>query len=325
MQRLSTIGPRRRFPAVLVAVTALVAGSACAARQPSMAGRFVKPGEPTASSDAEAGQGPAADLGDFVRRLRAVQANARTNVTLGTTIESSDPVLASALLKVSMAPTAENHRLVAEAYRNAGISDFAYRHLRRALQVNSCDSAALEGLSRLWRDWNMPDLALADAHRAVYCAPASSSARNTLGTVLLSVGHVEKARRAFEWALRLDAKAAFAHNNICYAALQEGDGAAAQQACERALELEPGLTAAQTNLALAYALQGRVDEAEGRLQARADTATGFYNVGMLRMSLQQYQGAAEAFELAVAARPSLGEAARRAVQARTKAAEPKEQ
>jgi Flp pilus assembly protein TadD len=299
--------------------------SACAARQPSMAGRFVKPGDPTLNLDAESGPAPSADLGDFVKRLRAVQANARTNVTLGTTIESQNPVLASALLKVSMAPTAENHRLVAEAYRAAGISDFAYRHFRRALQVSSCDSAALEGLARLWRDWNMPDLALADAHRAVYCAPSSASARNTLGTVLLSVGHLDKARKAFEWALRLDSSAAFAHNNMCYAALQEGDGTAAQQACERALAIDPALTAAQTNLALAYALQGRVAEAEGRLQARADTAAGLYNVGMLRMALQQYDGAAEAFELAAAARPSLADAARRAAQARSKAAEPKEQ
>jgi Flp pilus assembly protein TadD len=322
------ISPSSRDGRVLIALAAVAAltfASGCATRTGSFGGRFVTPGEPTVSFDAAPGKPQeAGSLGDFVRRLRTVQANARTNVTLGATIESHDPALASALLRVSVAPTAANHRLAAEAYRNAGITDYAYKHLRRALQVQPCDSAALEGLAQLWRGWHAPELALADAHRAVYCAPASASAHNTLGTVLLSLGQVTSARRAFEFALRLDPTAAFAQNNLCYAALQEGDGASAEAACERALTLDPTLVAAQTNLALAYAIQGRVAQAEGRLQARADAAIGLYNVGVLRLSLRQFGEAAEAFDLAAAARPSLADAARRAAQARSRAAGQKE-
>ena len=59
--------------------------------------------------------------------------------------------------------------------------------------------------------------------------------------------------------------------------------------------------------------------------ADADAATGLYNVGVLRMSMNEYSAAATAFDLAAETRPSLGDAARRALQARTKAAAVKEQ
>ena len=85
------------------------------------------------------------------------------------------------------------------------------------------------------------------------------------------------------------------------------------------------MAAAQGNLALAYAVQGNVSVAEGRLMDHGDPATGLYNVGVLRMAMNQYSAAATAFDLAAEKRPSLGDAARRAVQARVKAAAVKEQ
>jgi len=291
--------------------------------------RFVKPGEPSTSFDAPAEAPKIAPkpegLSHYARRLRTIQANARPTISLGNTLESHDPVLASALLKLRMIPTAANHREVARAYTKAGITDFAYRHYRQALQIEPCDSSAFEGLARLWRQWGAPELGLGDAHRAVHCRPGSASAYNTLGTLLVTLGQLEHAKAAFEFAGRLDRSAAFALNNLCYVAVQQGDGPAAQQACDRALDLEPTMVAARANLALAYALQGKVSIAEGRLLADADAATGLYNVGVLRMSMNQYSAAAAAFDLAADTRPSLADAARRAVQARVKAATVKEQ
>lgn len=316
---ISALRHWQRLIVLAMAVVSLTIASGCAARKDTLVGRFVKPGEPTVSFDLPAAAPRPDSPGEYARRLRTLQANARTNVTLGTTLESSDPALGTLLLNLSMAPTAQNHRRVAAAYRHAGVSDYAYRHLKRALQLEPCDSRAFEGLAHLWREWSAPDLALGDAHRAVHCAPGSASAYNTLGTVLIALGQRQGARRAFEFALRLDSRAAFALNNLCYLALQEGDGEAAQQACERTLALEPTMIAAQTNLALAYAIQGNVTKAEGRLLDRADAAGGLYNVGILRMSMSRYGEAAKAFDLASAARPSLFKAAERAVQARAKA------
>jgi len=319
----------RRVRTAVLGVTLLTLASGCGARGRSSSNRFIKPGEPSTSFDAP-GEAPKSapkpdGPSDYVRRMRALQANARTTISLGNVIESRDPALASALLKLKMLPTAANHREVARAYTAAGITDFAHRHYQQALRLEPCDSSAFEGLARLWRQWGAPELALSDAHRAVHCRPGSASAYNTLGTVLVALGQLEQAKAAFEFAGRLDGRAAFALNNLCYVALQQGDGPAAQQACERALGVEPTMVAAQTNLALAYALQGNVSIAEGRLLDDADTATGLYHVGMLRMSMNQYSAAATAFDLAGDTRPSLADAARRAAQARVKAAAVKEQ
>jgi Flp pilus assembly protein TadD len=309
-------------------IVALSSGCAArGARQRSFAQEFVKPGEPTIDYGTPAA--PAAeplDLHDYMRRVMALQANAKPSAGSAIpTLEGRNPALAAALLRLSMHETAENHRLVAAAYRTAGVSDYAYRHLQRALRLEPCDAAAFEARAQLWRDWGMQDLAVGDAHRAIHCAPASASARNTLGTILQVLGLHDAARAAFEEALRLNARAAFALNNLCYVSLQEGDGAGAQRSCERALELEPRMTTARANLALAYALQGEVGEAEARLVDGADPATGQYNVGILRLSLAQYEGAAEAFTLAAAIKPSLAVAAQRASQARALAAAHREQ
>jgi Flp pilus assembly protein TadD len=315
----------RRFVAGAVAVVFLVVLPGCAARTRTFSSRFVKPGQPTATFDLPQAAPKAESLGDYARRLRTLQANARTNLTLGTTLESRDPGLARAILRVAMEPSANSYRLLAEAYRQAGVTDYAYKNLKRALQADPCDSRSLEALARLWRDWGTPQLALGDAHRAVYCQPHSASAYNTLGTVFAALDQRDNARSAFEFALRLDGRAAFALNNLCYLALQNGDGVGAQDACSRALALDPTMAAAHTNLALAYAIQGDVSKAEARLLDGSDVATGHYNVGVLRMSLNQYGAAAAAFDLAASTRPGLGEAARRAVQARAKTAAAKEQ
>ena len=313
-----------RSLAVLVVALAL---SGCAARQGSqLAGRFIKPGEPQASYDEPGAVAapPRESLASYGHRLRSLQSIPKTKSSLLPTIESSDPQLAAALLALTFQETSANHRAAATAYRNAGVLDYAYRHYLRALKLEPCDGTSHEGLARLWREWGRPELALGDVYRAIHCQPTSASAQNTLGTVLLALGQRQNARTAFDFALRLDAGAAFALNNLCYLSVTEGNGAGAQQECERALALDPALTTARTNLALAFALQGDIATAEQRLLGGPSVATGQFNVGILRMSLGKYDDAADAFELALKAKPNLSEAARRAVQARAIAASHKE-
>jgi Flp pilus assembly protein TadD len=302
----------------VVSVTAL---SGCAAKSShTLSSRFVKPGEPTVKLEGPT-SAPFESLADYSGRIRTLQAHATTKKSMLPTIESNDPALAKALLVLAMSESAENHRRVAEAYRAARVDDYAFRHLQRAVVLEPCNSEAHEGLARLWRDWGMAGAALGDAHRAVYCRPQSPSAYNTLGTVLAALDQKENARSAFEFAVRLDNRAGYALNNLCYLSLQAGDPAAAQRTCERALAVDPTLVAASTNLALAYAMQGDVPRAEARLTDRRDAARGQYNVGILRMSLGRYQDAADAFQLAAKNKPSLADAARRAVQARRAAAD----
>lgn len=294
---------------------ALAAG--CSARQGSLANRFVRPGEPAWSIPEVSGQAPAQDLQEFSRKLRELQAKAgpRTRSMLPT-IESRDPRLAGALLRLAVDPGPESHRLVAAAYRAAGVNDHAFRHFQRALKLDACDSEAYEGIAQIWRDWGMPGLALGDAHRAIYCRPHSASAYNTLGTVLHALGQPKPAREAFELALQLQPDAVFALNNLCYLAVSEFDGVRAEKACRRALAVAPNMVAASNNLALAYAVQGDLDKATLRLLDSPDVAQAYYNVGILMMASAEYDAAARAFDRAATERPSLWQATRRAAQAR---------
>lgn len=298
----------------------VAAGSGCASRSGTFAHRFIKPGEPTASYGEVTPLAPAADLGEYARKLRELQVKATPKTSLLPTVESMNPALAEALLRLALEQTSENHRSAAAAYRHAGVNDFAFRHYQRALRLEPCDSAAYEGLARIWRDWGMPDLGLGDAHRAVYCQPQSASAHNTLGTVFEALGQRKRAREAFTHAVALQPASAVTWNNLCFIAMRDGDGAEAEHACQLALALQPNLAAARTNLALAYVVQGNFAKAEAQLLDGPDPAQAQYNIGMLRMSVRDYAAAAQAFDRAAARRPSMSDARRRAVRARQLAA-----
>ena len=165
------------------------------------------------------------------------------------TVETSDPALAGALKRLSIAETPELHLIVAERYRDLGILDMAHDHFLRASQLDGAGAAAYEGLARIWRDWGFPQLGLADASRAVYYARSSASAHNTLGTVLAALGHRGEARREYERAVELDPRAAYALNNLCYLSFLEGDALRALAECRAALAIDPELTAARETLA----------------------------------------------------------------------------
>ena len=84
------------------------------------------------------------------------------------------------------------------------------------------------------------------------------------------------------------------------------------------------MTAARTNLALAYAIQGDAPRAELQLLTDPDAMTGQFNVGIFRMSMGQCAAAAKAFDLVVSQRPSWREARQRAAQARARIVAEKE-
>jgi Flp pilus assembly protein TadD len=308
---------------VVVGVTLLVS-SACAVKHDTFVNRFVKPGEPGVSFGAPLPAPSDRDLQSYSHKVRELQAKATPKTSLLPTIESRDPALADALLRLALNATAENHRKVAAVYRTAGVRDYAFRHYQRALRIDPCDASSHEGLAQLWRDWAMPAAALSDAYRAIHCRPDSAAAYNTLGTTMQALGQHKNARSAYERALELDPAAAYALNNLCYLSIEEGDTLAALKTCARALSADPTMTAARNNLALAYAIQGDVARAEGLLLENADPVIGQYNVGILRMSLGRFAGAAQAFDVAAARRPSLWNAHRRAAQARAQDVEHRE-
>jgi Tfp pilus assembly protein PilF len=143
---------------------------------------------------------------------------------------------------------------VGESYRRLGILDRAYDHLEQAVHLDPGYAPAWDALARVWRDWGTPEYGLGDATRAVYHAPNVAAYRNTLGTILVSLGRLQEARVAFEAALSRDPDAAWALNNLCYVDLQEGRLRDARSRCEAAVARAPGFRAARENLLQTLAL-----------------------------------------------------------------------
>jgi tetratricopeptide (TPR) repeat protein len=233
------------------------------------------------------------------------------------TMEERDPELASELLRLAAFPSAEGHCQVAERYRQHGILDTAYDHFTKALALNPRDAAAYEGLARVWRDWGLPQLGLADAHRATFYAPESAAARNTYGTLMQALGRYREARMAYDLAASLDPRAAYAVNNLCYLAFLEGRTDAAIQRCTAALTLDPSLTAARNNLALAFAAAGQLELARAQFLDAGDRASGLYNMGIVYLATGDKTRALAAFDEASRARVTFALARERANQIRS--------
>ena len=299
----------------VTAVAALIAVSGCATHGQRFASRFVKPGEPAIKLDAPVSPEPSS-LQEFMRKVRSLQAKAKPKANLLPTIEGSDPQLAKALLLLAVQETAETHRLVASAYRDAGVLDYAFKHYQRAVALEPCDAVAYDGMARIWRDWGTLDLALSEAYRGLHCNPKSADLQNTLGTVLQGLGDTSGAMRAYARAVELNPRAAFALNNLCYLDLERGRTESGARYCQAALTVDPTFEVARNNLALAQAIQGDVRGAEARLMSSGRSASAQYNVGILRLATGRYPEAAEAVDRAAAEEPTLAIAHRRAVQAR---------
>ena len=301
---------------VCVAVSLFAAG--CAARQNTgLSGYLIKPGEPTLSIDA-----PSLSLKapthqtDSDAQRGEVQPSSQSRTPVARTIEAIDPRLAEALMLVAVAPTAENHRRVAAEYRRLQILDRAYDHLTLAVRKEPKEALAYEARAQVWREWGLASLGLGDAYRAVYLAPTSASAHNSLGTLLQAIGDYRAARKAYRKAIDLDPpQAAYALNNLCYLSFLEGDQADAAAECRAALQLAPDFDVARNNLALSYAASGDFSRAREEFSRVGDAATGAFNLGVAYMLAGEYGFARNAFMAASVARPSFRTARTRARQA----------
>lgn len=227
--------PRAAAGGVLLAlVTLAAAGCAATTRAPSLASRLITPGRPAVDVG---GPLPVTTAGPAKARPNArdghqVQVAARRSTNLGT-LEATSPPLQRALLALSLLPSPAHYLQVAAAYRSAGIGDRAFDYLDTGLKHHPSEAALHDAVARLWRDWGFAERGLAASHRAVFYAPRSAEARNTLGTVLWALGERAEARHAFAAATRLDPRAWYAWHNLC--ASSPGAGTAdADSSCRRA-------------------------------------------------------------------------------------------
>jgi tetratricopeptide (TPR) repeat protein len=262
------------------------------------------------------GTAPVTDAG--VRRATIAPriVTARTDAKA---LEQSDGELAAALRRLEAQPSSRCHQTVAAAYARLGVADAAIDHFDRALRLDRGDSVSYEGRARVWRDLGMVTLALGDAHRAVYYAPRSGPARNTLGTVFQLMGRVADARRAYEKALAFDPAAAYALSNLCYITFVDGDALRAEGLCRRALAVQADLVEARRNLAIVVARDAAVDDIRAVLEPGAGGADVEYSLGIALFANRRFAESADAFERAATIDPSMRHARDTARHVRTMA------
>jgi Flp pilus assembly protein TadD len=258
---------------------------------------------------------PQDSLETFMSKVRKLSSEARPGQA-SASLEGRYPALAAAAALATLTPSPVTLRAAAEEYRRVGVFDRAFELLTKALVIDRRDAATHDAIARLWRDSGLPHLGLSDAQRAIFFDPTSPIVHNTLGTIFQALGQRPLARAEFERALLLDGTAAYALNNLCYGWMLDGRAAKAIAACEHALRIDPQLIAARNNLGLAHAMGGDPASASAAFARAGDRATESYNIGIVRLAQRDFNGAAEAFDAAYAARPSLSQAAARGNQAR---------
>jgi tetratricopeptide (TPR) repeat protein len=259
-----------------------------------------------------------APLETFIAKVREASLAARpARTNQAPSVERTDPELSAASAALAAAPTAENHRRIAEVYAHLGVRDAAFDQFTTAIRLDPRDAGSYDGLARIWRDWGFPDVGLTAAHRAIYYAPNSPTPINTLGTLLVDLGQPRAARSAFERALALDPGAMYALNNLCYAqVLVGGDQLRAIERCRSAVAAAPQSATARNNLGLAYAAAGDFAAASREFQISGDAAAERYNMGVALLATGHYDDAASAFDAASVLRPWLTIARDRARQSR---------
>jgi len=103
--------------------------------------------------------------------------------------------------------------------------------------------------------------------------PSSAAAWNNIGVICRRIGKLDDARKAFEQAYRLDPENADHLISLGAICLKLSDPGNALQYLQLATELMPGHPVAHANLALTFAVFGRLEEAEDAL--RLATLYGF--------------------------------------------------
>ena len=199
----------------------------------------------------------------------------------------------------------------------AGVLDYAFRHFQRAVVLEPCDAAAYDGMARIWRDWGMPDLALERCLSRAALQPeigrhaqhardgaAGSGADRWSGAGL-------RERRGAQSARRVRAQ-----QSVLPRDLERGQTESATRYCESALDDRSRHSRLPATTWRSPRRSGRRAQRRGRRLVAGRSASAQYNVGILRLATGRYPEAAEAFDRAAAAKPSLVIARQRAVQAR---------
>jgi predicted TPR repeat methyltransferase len=141
--------------------------------------------------------------------------------------------------------------------------DAADELLARILQAAPGDPDALHYQGLLRHAQGRGDESIALIGRSLSLQPAQSGAWNNLGNLLVEIGRIDDAMRAYENSVSFASggdEGADALSNIASLERKKGHWHAAERVSRRAIELRPDFSEAWYNLSIALMEQGRIHE-----------------------------------------------------------------
>lgn len=158
----------------------------------------------------------------------------------------------------------------------------AFPAVKAEAEAHPDDVAAMERWLDLLSSLGMPDLAVAEAQRAVVAHPGSADANYLLGRALPTA---DLSRRAYERALELDPKHARATMGLGSLARVANDAVTAEARFSAAVALNPSLVEAWQGLVTARLLAGRpdaaIEAARQTIRANPAKAEGYLTLAVL--------------------------------------------
>ncbi len=148
---------------------------------------------------------------------------------------------------------AKAHNKLGQALLSVGKKDEAYKHLRRAAEIDPSMDEVHYFLGIIFRSYNNLPMAKTAFEMALQLNPIHGKAHGNLGFVLLDLKDLAGARAQFEAALKLNPEDAVAHSGLGYAYFEQGDYDMAAAQFEEALRLNPDDKGVKQNLSAALA------------------------------------------------------------------------
>jgi len=161
----------------------------------------------------------------------------------------------------------EAHYTLGVIYWQQGKLDEAVTTFRQAIAVNPNFAEAHYTLGTVLQQKGETDAAIAEFREAIKLAPKNPEIRNTLGNALRAKGDIAGARVEFAEGARLQKlksnnQAATFATNTGIQRLKEGDADGAIEMFEKAIGLDPEYAPAHYQLGLALRKKGRQAEAQ---------------------------------------------------------------
>jgi tetratricopeptide (TPR) repeat protein len=167
------------------------------------------------------------------------------------------------------------HYMLGLSYWKDGRDERAAESLNTCLELKPDFAKGWVNLARVRRELGDPREAVALCEKALALDEASDDAWNVTGLAYLDMGEREKAREAFNNAVAINGRNAYALNNLALTLIYEERYGDALIPLEQAVELAPDVAFIRNNMGVVYEHLGRTAEAAREYAAAADTPSGY--------------------------------------------------